>query len=61
VAGFLGVLIERRNDGTIIMTQPGLTQRILKDLKIDKLPPKRTPTKHGALGKDDGSEEAHGE
>jgi hypothetical protein len=58
VAGFLGVLIERRDDGTILMTQPGLTERIVKALKIDHLPPKRTPAKHGALGKD---EAAHGE
>jgi hypothetical protein len=61
VDGFLGVLIECWNDGTILMTQPGLTHRILKALKIDKLPPKRTPAKHGALGKDEDGEEAHGE
>jgi hypothetical protein len=61
VAGFLGVLIERPNDGTILMTQPGITQRIAKALKIDKLPPKRAPAKHGALGKDEDDEEAHGE
>jgi hypothetical protein len=61
VAGFLGVLIERRGDGTILMTQPGLTQRIVKALKIDRLPPKRTPAKHGALGKDEDRETAHGE
>jgi hypothetical protein len=61
VAGFLGVLIERRGDGTILMTQPGLTQRIFKALKIDHLPPKRTPARHGALGKDKHGEAAHGE
>jgi hypothetical protein len=60
-AGFLGVLIERRGDGTILMTQPGLTERIVKALKIDHLPPKRTPAKHGALGKDEGGEATHGE
>jgi hypothetical protein len=43
------------------MTQPGLTQRIVKALKIDRLPPKRTPAKHGALGKDEDGEAAHGE
>jgi hypothetical protein len=59
VAGFLGVLIERRDDGTILMTQPGLTQIIVKALKIDKIPPNRTPAKHGAPGKDEGGEEAH--
>jgi hypothetical protein len=61
VAGFIAVLIERRGDGTILMTQPGLTQRIGKALKIDHLSPKRTPTKHGALGKDEEVEAAHGE
>jgi hypothetical protein len=59
VAGFLGVLIERRGDGTIFTTQPGFTQRIVKALKIDRLPPKRTPAKNGALGKDEDGEAAH--
>jgi hypothetical protein len=40
VAGFLGVLIERLNDETIIITQPGLTQRIVKALKMDRLSPR---------------------
>jgi hypothetical protein len=61
VAGFLGVLIERRGDGTLLITQPGLTQRIVKALKIDRLPPKRTQAKHGALGKDEDGEASHGE
>jgi hypothetical protein len=61
VAGFLGVLIKRRGDGTILMTQPGLTERIVKALEIDHLPPKRTPAKHGELGKDEGGEAARGE
>jgi hypothetical protein len=43
------------------MTQPGLTQRIVKALNIDHLPPKRTPARHGALGKDENGEAAHGE
>jgi hypothetical protein len=43
VAGFLGVLIERKYDRTIIMTQPGITQRIVKALKIDHLPPRERP------------------
>jgi hypothetical protein len=60
VAGFLGVLIERRDDGTLLMTQPGLTQRIVKALKIDKLRPKRTPAKHRAPRKDEDGEEAQG-
>jgi hypothetical protein len=41
------------------MTQPSLTQRIVKALKIDHLPPKRTPARHGALGKDENGEAAH--
>jgi hypothetical protein len=61
VAGFLVVLIERRGDGTILMKQPGPTQRIVKALKIDNLPPKRTPARHGALGKDENGEAVHGE
>jgi hypothetical protein len=60
VTRFLGVLIKRRGDGTILMTQPGLTEWIVKALNIDHLPPKRTPAKHGALGKDEGGEAAHG-
>jgi hypothetical protein len=45
VAGFLGFLIEHHNDGTILMTQPGLTQRIVKALKIYHLPPReRVPS-----------------
>jgi hypothetical protein len=61
IAGFLGVLIESRGDGTILMTQPGLTERIVKALKSNHLSHKRTPAKHGALGKDEGGEAAHGE
>jgi hypothetical protein len=41
VAGFLGVLIERREDGTLLMAQLGPTHRCFKALKIDHLPPKR--------------------
>jgi hypothetical protein len=60
-AGFLGVLIERRGEGTILMTQTGLTQWIVKFLNIDHLPTKETPANHGALRKDEDSEAAHGE
>jgi hypothetical protein len=42
------------------MTQLGLTQRIANALKIDHLPPNRTPAKHEALGKDEDGEAAHG-
>jgi hypothetical protein len=61
VAGFLGFFIERRDDGTIIMTQPGLAQRTVKALNIDHLPPKRTPAKYVYLGKYEGGEEPDGE
>ncbi len=51
VAGFLGVLIDRKDDGTIHMTQTGLTDRIIKALNIGDLPMKRTPAEYGCLGK----------
>jgi hypothetical protein len=53
VAGFLGVHIERRPDGTIHLTQKGLIDRVIKALNIGDLPPKRTPAEHGCLGKDE--------
>jgi hypothetical protein len=61
MAEFMGVLIERRGDGKVLMTQPGLTQRIVKALKIYHPSPKRTTAKHGALGKDEDGEATHGE
>jgi hypothetical protein len=53
VAGFLGVHIERRADGTIHLTQKGLIARIIKALNIGDQPTKRTPAEHGCLGKDE--------
>ena len=53
VAGFLGVHIERRNDGTINMTQVGLTDRIITALNIGNMHAKRTLTEFGCLGKDE--------
>ena len=50
VAGFLGVLIDRRDDGSIQLTQKGLIKRILSALNIDHLPTKQTPAKLGVLG-----------
>jgi hypothetical protein len=35
VAGYLGVLIDRRTDGTIIMRQSGLAKRIIEVLHLD--------------------------
>ncbi len=53
VAGFLGVLIDLKNDGTIHMTQTGLTDRIIKALNTGHLPNKRTPAEYGCLGKNE--------
>jgi hypothetical protein len=53
VAGFLGVHIDRRNDGTIHMTQVGLTDRIIIALNIGDMHAKRTPAEFGCLGKDE--------
>jgi hypothetical protein len=52
VAGFLGVHIDRRKDGSIHLTQTGLIDRLLKALNIGDLPAKRTPAEYGCLGKD---------
>ena len=44
VAGFLGVHIERNElDGTIKLSQKGLTKRIVEALQIEHLRPKQTP------------------
>jgi hypothetical protein len=43
VAGFLGVHIDRRPEGTIRLTQKGLIKRIIDaPLNINHLPPKLT-------------------
>ena len=52
VAGFLGVHIERRSDGTIKLTQKGLIKRTIEALNIGHLPIKRTPAKLGVLAND---------
>jgi hypothetical protein len=52
VAVFLGVHIDRREDGTIQLTQKGLIDQIIKALNIGDLLPKRTPADYGCLGKD---------
>jgi hypothetical protein len=52
VAGFLGVHIDRRDDGTIHLTQKGLIDRIIQALNIGDLPSKRTPAEQGCLGSD---------
>jgi hypothetical protein len=52
VAGFLGILIDRRSDGSIELRQEGLIQRVIDALHVDHLPPKRTPARLGVLGSD---------
>jgi hypothetical protein len=53
MAGFLEVLIDREEDGTIHMTQTGLTGRIITALNIGNLPIKQTPAEYGCLGKNE--------
>ena len=52
VAGFLGVLVKRHEDGTLELTQSGLIDRILKTLGLDPSASTatRTPTEGRALG-----------
>jgi Reverse transcriptase (RNA-dependent DNA polymerase) len=52
VAGFLGVLIDRRPDGSIALLQQGLIARIIDALHISDLHPKRTPSALGVLAAD---------
>jgi hypothetical protein len=49
VAGFLGVLITKKSDGTIHLTQTGSIQRILAALNISDFSTKETPAEHGCL------------
>jgi hypothetical protein len=60
VAGFLGVHIDRRKDGTIHLTQTGLIDRFIKCLNIGDLPEKRTPAEYGCLGKDEDGDPPQG-
>jgi hypothetical protein len=52
VAGFLGVLMTHNDDGSIELTQPGLIDRIITALGLDKANPIDTPASYGGLGKD---------
>jgi hypothetical protein len=52
VARFLGVHMDPCSDGTINMTQVGLTNRIITSLNIGDMHAKRTPAEFGCLGKD---------
>ena len=52
VAGFLGVHIDRQEDGRIVLTQKGLIDKIIEALQIEDLPPVSTPATE-CLGKDE--------
>ena len=56
VAGFLGVHIDRQENGSIELTQTGLAKRIIEALKIDHKPRKLTPAKANPLSKDENGE-----
>jgi hypothetical protein len=61
VAGFLGVHIERNdNDGTIKLTQTGITQRIIDALGVQNLPRAMTPALRQPLVADKDGLEAQG-
>jgi hypothetical protein len=49
VAEFLGVLITKKPDDTIHLTQTGLIQRILEALNMADFNTKETPAEHGCL------------
>ena len=52
-AGFLGVNIERNDDdGSVNLTQAGLTQKVIQALGIEDVNPKLTPAPKEALGRD---------
>ena len=60
VAGFLGVHINRKDDGTIELTQTGLIARIISALNLEDRHGKETPAEFGALPKDIGGETRNG-
>ena len=49
VAGFLGVLLTRNEDGTILLTQTGLIQRILDAMGLENCNSTRIPAQQAAL------------
>jgi hypothetical protein len=56
VAGFLGILMQKKEDGSIELIQTGLIDRILKVMGLDDSHVKSTPSDVNALGKDDDGE-----
>lgn len=60
VAGYLGVHIDRKDDGTIHLTQKGLTERIVSALHLDDSSIEPTPTPcTGYLAINEHGESAH--
>mmetsp|Transcript_26718 Transcript_26718/g.63721 ORF Transcript_26718/g.63721 Transcript_26718/m.63721 type:complete len:423 (-) Transcript_26718:138-1406(-) len=61
VAGFLGVHLDRCQDGSIVLSQKGLIQRIIDALDVGNLPHKLTPvTPNAVLGADKEGEGPNG-
>jgi Reverse transcriptase (RNA-dependent DNA polymerase) len=60
VAGFLGVHIQRHDNGTIELTQKGLIERCIAALDVESLPVKKTPAEYGCLGSDKNGDPAQG-
>ena len=52
VAGFLGILLHKRDDGTIELLQTGLIDRILRIMGLEECSSKLTLTDSIPLGKD---------
>jgi hypothetical protein len=59
VAGFLGVEIDRKQDGSIELLQTGLIDRIIVAMGLESANHKRTPAIIGALGKDADGEQCN--
>ena len=53
VAGFLGILLQRKDDGTLELLQEGLIKRIIAALGLEDSMPKETPANKEPLGKDE--------
>jgi hypothetical protein len=56
VAGFLGILMQKRDDGSIELLQTGLIDRVLKVMGLEDSHDKSTPSEIKALGKDENGE-----
>jgi Reverse transcriptase (RNA-dependent DNA polymerase) len=56
VAGFLGILMSKQQDGSIELLQTGLIDRILKVMGLEESHEKSTPSEVRPLGKDENGE-----